>query len=603
MKRFGRNQAREWAGLAAVAVAGLLPRLVWVERVPTRPFSDFHDLVEFGVHLTRSWAARPSDWLQFNAGLPLLLSLILRVFHGNPAVVARYATAVATGVVPMIPYLVWRGVVSLRARLTAGLLLAVWPGQIFFSGVVAQDNWLLLPAVALGALAVRELASDERGFPVVSALLFGLSVAVRQEMLVALLPLALAAAGVFSGRSGLARRILAWTGLSALLLLALAGWRYAGSERFALSTSFSGISVLGTFVPGAGLDWTTPVPYVASVAPEVLEEDQGLARHAFRLTFREALRRPRFHAVRIFAASVKPLLWSDAGDLYWSLQADEALPASEHAWSLRFSTAVAPFLKDEALLALVLTAAAAWLAIRRRSWTILALLSFIVLKLAIHAILVSQQARYNVPVTAFEFLVIALGLDAAVSTSRHREALGAVAGSALVVGLWIFAGAKAQAWVLTHDEQITYRFTIFDPASPAELRCSMARGLLKDLKRDEAAIEFLRPDPAPGETVEAECRLVPAGATRPLDLEVEDTFSGGGFPGRIEQSVLLDGREAWSQDIAAQSGVGRSRIRLAIAGGTPPETIAVRLTAVRPDPGGNRGRTARTVFRLRSGSP
>ena len=50
------------------------------------------------------------------------------------------------------------------------LLLALWPGQIFFSGVVAQENWDLLPVVALAcsgrALPARPVGprpSDRRG--------------------------------------------------------------------------------------------------------------------------------------------------------------------------------------------------------------------------------------------------------------------------------------------------------------------------------------------------------------------------------------------------------------------------------------------------------
>src|SRR4029079_11177940 len=98
--------------------------------------------------------------------------------------------------VPLIPYRAWRDVLPFWVRMLAGAALAIWPGQVLFSGVVAQDNWVLAPTVGLTALAVRTLLSKDAGRPVIAGLLLAAGAVMRQEMVVVLFPLLLAAAGV-----------------------------------------------------------------------------------------------------------------------------------------------------------------------------------------------------------------------------------------------------------------------------------------------------------------------------------------------------------------------------------------------------------------------
>ena len=185
---------------------------------PVRPVSDFEVLVGL-ARLMRdvSWTVPSWHWIYLSPGLPLALSFVLRLFPGPPEDVARLATAVVCGLVPLLPFALWRGVVSFRVRLLAGLLLALWPGQVFFSGVVAQDNWVLPPTVALACLATRALARRAAaGRPVLAGLLYALAVAMRQEMLVALLPLLLAGAGLGSREESRENRTLAQAALCAL---------------------------------------------------------------------------------------------------------------------------------------------------------------------------------------------------------------------------------------------------------------------------------------------------------------------------------------------------------------------------------------------------
>lgn len=74
--------------------------------------------------------------------------------------------------IPVLPYILWKGVFRQRTRILAAFLLALWPGQILFSSVVAQDNWIIFPIVAVVALAVRTLTVKEKGFPILVALFY-----------------------------------------------------------------------------------------------------------------------------------------------------------------------------------------------------------------------------------------------------------------------------------------------------------------------------------------------------------------------------------------------------------------------------------------------
>ena len=130
---FRVDSRREAAAAALLALIGVGLRLAFARAFPTIPFSDFHALIAFGARLRDDGLTAPGwGWVQFNPGLPLLLSLLLRVFPSNPDVAARTATAVLTGLAGLVPFLLWRPFLSFRSRLLAGLLLALWPGQVFF---------------------------------------------------------------------------------------------------------------------------------------------------------------------------------------------------------------------------------------------------------------------------------------------------------------------------------------------------------------------------------------------------------------------------------------------------------------------------------------
>ena len=252
---------RESLAVLALLVLGVGTRLAFTRAFPTLPFSDFQALIGFGKHLLASGLAAPGwYWVQFNPGLPMLLALLYRLVPDGGPAAAREATAIWTGLLPLFPFLLGAAR-SFRLRLLAGLLLALWPGQIAFSGVVAQDNWVLVPAVALAALAVRRLLlQGSRAHPIWAGLLYALAVAIRQEMLLVLLPPLLAAA--VSVRGPRRTRDAAWLLLAAgVPLVLLAVQRERATGRFTLTTEHGGLALIGSFMPGAFRSgWVDPRP-------------------------------------------------------------------------------------------------------------------------------------------------------------------------------------------------------------------------------------------------------------------------------------------------------------------------------------------------------
>ena len=258
--------------------------------------------------------------------------------------------------------------------------LAIWPGQVLFSGVVAQDNWVLFPSIALAALAVRALADREKTCPVASGLLYAAAVAMRQDMLI-LLPLLLAAVRIdlFPIKR---RQVLAGCLATVLGLFGLATLRYAGSGRFSLSTEHGGVTILGSYVPGSSFHgWVAPYVYLASVRPELLHDRHAIYSHSLSLAVHEALRRPAFHAMRILSmASVYAIDGESSDPLYSSLEDPEVLPAPFTMTRPRSSNLSCRSVSNGVDHALFL--AAVIVGIRRRNYAILILASAVLLKYA-----------------------------------------------------------------------------------------------------------------------------------------------------------------------------------------------------------------------------
>ncbi|HSS75831.1 MAG TPA: hypothetical protein VLV54_03715 [Thermoanaerobaculia bacterium] len=600
----GTAESRPWReglALALLLALGLAPRLTFVTAFPVLPVSDFKALLDFSL-LMRDRSLTPGGfyWTNLSPGLPVLLSLILRIVPDSPETTARLATAVVTGLTPILPFAIWRGVLPLWVRLLAGTALALWPGQSIFSGVVAQDNWVLPPVVALGALAARSLIAPGRSTPAAAGLLYAVGVSMRQEMLVVLFPLLFAAAG-FASREGRRWQSLASCALAAgLPLLLMATQRQVATGRFALTSEHSGAAILGAYIPGATANaWADPLPFIAAVEPALLEDVGALRRQAMRLALREALRRPAFHAARILAATGNFLIAGEAENFYWCLLAPEVLPPTRHAAALAFAIPAAVVVRVALGILQALFFAAVFLAWRRSS-AVLVLVLAIGLKVALHAVTVSQ-GRYFLAATALQILVIAFGCwEAARLRSFRRPAVALCAGATVAIALATLA-PPGLAWVQAHDvdAQRTYQFALNAQGGGGSLHCTIDRGRLAAIAiHREATLETFHPDPAPGETAAASCTLARAGASVPLALQVFDPYAPGGQPGRMNQRVEINGVQAFSHDLADEPGSGWADVPLGAAGPGVKETVVIMLEAIHPDPGLSWGKLGQTRFRL-----
>jgi hypothetical protein len=584
-------------GVLALLLLGVGSRLAFTRAFPTLPFSDFQALIGFGKHLLASGPAAPGwFWIQLNPGLPMLVALLFRVLPDGGPAAARESTAIWTGLLPLFPFLMWRGALSFPLRLFAGLLLALWPGQIAFSGVVAQDNWVLVPAVALASLAVRRLLlPGSRAYPVSAGLLYALAVAIRQEMLLVLLPL-LAAAALSADR--------AWRGRDAARLLLAAGvplvllavQRERATGRFALTTEHGGLALIGSFMPGAfGSGWVDPRPWAASTAPELLLDAERFRAGAASLALAEARRRPAFHALRIATQTARGAIKSDADNLFWSLASPNALPSAWREAGARLSRSLRPWLYAEMGLLQGLFAATMVLAFLGRSPALLVLGSAVFLKVALQAI-VSPMSRLVVPATALELLAIPLAVPLWRAVSgRARAALALLV---LTVPLALVAFVpRLQAAVERRDPDLPrrYRFPLAVPGAQP-VWCAMDSGRLSGLEWQVATIETFAADPAPGDRARVVCTLPALGPGESLELRIEDAYSAGGLPGRMVERVEVDGREVLRHDIAAEPGSGWRNVPLASAADTRGRKVTIEILAVAPDRGWNWGRAAPARF-------
>lgn len=591
--------AREWACALLLILLGVGARLTFVSRFPTLPFSDFQALIEFGLRLSDQGLVEKSwHWQQFNPGLPLILSVLFRFLPGEPVSVARTATAVVTGLLPLLPFLLWRGVVSFRWRMAAGLLLALWPGQIFFSGVVAQDNWVLLPTIALAALAARNLLMpDDRGHPIAAGLLFTLAIAIRQEMLIVLLPVVVVASGALRRVTGRRKRVSLLALAAGLPILALCAQRAAATGHLTITTEHGGLGLLGSAVPGAAMaGWTNPSLYVISIDPDLVTNSERLRKESYRLAWSELKRRYRFHAFRIGVAALRLVINSDADDLFWSLGAKEALDPALRERGAVLAQRLSPWLRRELALIQGLFLAALIVGFRRKNRAILVVAAAVLLKFAIQA-LISPMGRLIVPAVALELLAISLAAAEIEARSSRRElvGLGALAFSGSIV---LLLAVPPLSRLLARKDEPPPVVTRFPLAIAGEgwTSCRIDSGILAAFEASRATIAIRNPDPSPGDFARAVCSIPRLTAGETIVLRLEDSYERGGLPDRIVERVEMQGREVFRHDIAKDPGAGWMEIPLPMPGGDAAREVSIEVLAVSPDPGWEWGRVAAASF-------
>ena len=599
----------EFLAFLLLLTLGLAPRLAMITIFPTIPAADFHNLISFALQLRDAGLTNhdaPGYWQNFNFGLPLVLSGLFHIFSKHdPANVARLATAFVNGLLPLLPFFLWRGVLSLRLRILAGAALGLWPGQVLFSGVVAQDNWTIFPAIALGALAVRALADGERAWPVTAGLFYAAGAAFRADMLL-ILPLLLAAVRVDLFRTR-RRQVVAGSLAAVLALMGLASYRYAASGRFSLSPQIGGLAILGSYLPGASFNgWVSPYAFIASVRPDLFRDRKAMLAQTAAIGVHEALRRPGFHALRILSmASVYAIDGESSDPLNESIEDPRVLPPALQQRAAALAARLKLPLRIEMALIQALFLAALIVGFQRRNRAILALFTAVLLKYVFHVFGVFQ-GRYFIVATALEILTIAVALEEVLKTvppaRRPLLARSLPLAAAFGLALWIFP-PRMLAFVQSRDidlEQRTYHFFLQTPDHSAELTCTVGQGILASYTIGvDAMLRTLQPqDPAPGDQAVAECVLTGLGEPRPLVLQVLDPLPAGGLGGRMVQRVELDGEEAYYQDVGQEPGSGWANIPLGNVGVGTTRRVVIEVKAIHPEPGANWAWNSRTSFQL-----
>jgi Dolichyl-phosphate-mannose-protein mannosyltransferase len=446
---------QELTWFSLIMLIALTLRLLFVRSFPTTPVSDFLSLLDFAVVFREDWLARDAwQWQFFAPGLPMTLSVILELVPGSPATVGRLATAVSTACIPALPYFFWKDVFTPRTRIIAALLLAILPAQILFSSVLAQDNWIILPTVAVACLAVRSLVKEEEnGRPVLSALFYGAAVATRQDMMLVLLPAAMIA--ILGGRKdSRLRNLLIGISIIGIIFTALIVQRGMATGTYKLTSEHFGKAMLGAYVPGAGTGWVDPIPYVQSAYPELINGEnveRQLAQEALGIAWHEFARRPAFHVIRIFGSTLTNFFEADQQLALWSLS-EGVLPIESQEKASLFTKNLLPLFQVYSIMINMLFAGSLFFALKQRhilKW-ISPILTTIVLKIGLHAVVVSQS-RFYLVVMALEILVIAIVWNSLALKDTWKVSVRSLILGTLSILLMLAARNYAKQYIKSHD--------------------------------------------------------------------------------------------------------------------------------------------------------
>ena len=259
-----------WAAL--VLVVALAARSFWVAYAPSDPmdgriFSDpvFYyysaaHLAEGGGYIQPLTGANTAYW---PPGYSLLVTGLFKVLGAHVAI-AWGANIVLGALTCVALYYLGRLVAEWRTGVAAGLLLALFPGHVFFSSLVLSEvtfTFLVVVALLLAALAIRHRERRTVWLLLLLGVTIGAAALVRGQG-VFLIPLA---ALFWLLQTGW-QRALRWTALAAVAAaVVIAPWtvrnHFVMHNFVLISTNVGGNLYVGNFegatghrVPGAG-EW------------------------------------------------------------------------------------------------------------------------------------------------------------------------------------------------------------------------------------------------------------------------------------------------------------------------------------------------------------
>jgi hypothetical protein len=397
------------------------------------------------------------------------------------------------------------------------------------------------------------------------------------------------------------------------------GQRGLATGQYGLTTSHFRVSLLGSYIPGAGLSWQDPKPYIAATAPHLLTDNQHYRDNAlFLFAWQEIQRRPFFYLVRLFSFPLTEILDSERKVAYWSLAHPDALP-DVYSLQIKFfmTRAVSYFNIFTHITATLFIFSVFYLFLVKRYHTVVVFLLLTMLaKIALHAILVAQ-ARFFLASTAIAFLVIGVmatdilnviksGLD------RKKTLLLSLIFVAAIAGYFTLNKAQEAGvrFVTKHDvvPQYNYRFQI--QVKDTTFTCSMREGRLRSyylgtpLPDNEGVINIslLNADPSVGEKAELVCSSENDVALSNIRLSVSDYYEHGGYPNRLQQVLYINNEKVLDHDMAAEPWHGYHDFDL-LPSGDGKVSFRFSIIAGEAEQGWNWGAVSYTVLKFSEAQP
>lgn len=176
-------QGRQWSDTAVITATilfAIVLRGAWVALVDTTPTSDFLEYHRFATAFAHGEVHR-HGWFfivfPFKVVYALILGGMYSVTTSHPSIAGAVNIAASCGMVVMM-YIVTRGSYDRSVAIAAALLAAIWPLQIAFTSVAAQEHIFLVLYLCVVAAMLALPRSTSIAQIVVRALTIGVCVAV-----------------------------------------------------------------------------------------------------------------------------------------------------------------------------------------------------------------------------------------------------------------------------------------------------------------------------------------------------------------------------------------------------------------------------------------
>jgi 4-amino-4-deoxy-L-arabinose transferase-like glycosyltransferase len=400
-------------GLVLLALA---LRLLWAWIVPIAPESSdpkAYDALAWNLATTNEygWApgARVSHW---PPGASFLYSLAYRIFGHVYPPIALINALLGAGLVLMAAVLAQRWFGRQAAR-WAALLLAVWPGMIQYTTLLASElpsTFLLVGAVLLHDLWSTRTAGTAALKGLATGTVVGAATYVRVEIL--LLPAVLALSWRIAGRR-LGLEVLTAALALATAFVLVAPWcirntHLHGQVAF-LSTSVGADLWMGNKPDSTG--GYVPIPELPGLS--YIEKEHFLRDEAMRFVAEDPIGfvvRSLYKAVRMHD--------SDTTGIHWNADALERVFSPALVTALKLAT--------QAFWLVLLAGAGAGAILLLRSRRLAALghptLAFWAYITAVHAVAIALQDRFHFPINPFLAILTGHALGRALERSERRPA-------------------------------------------------------------------------------------------------------------------------------------------------------------------------------------